>query len=284
MIAPFNSILSSQIRVKIVDVGANPVDGDEPYAPILKRGEAEVVGFEPAPEALAELNKRKGPLETYLPHALGDGGQHTLYVCKASGMTSLFRPNMKVLGLLHGFSEWATVLKTIPVKTIRLDDVPEAIGCDLLKLDVQGAELLVLENGEQILKQCVMVQTEVEFMPFYEGQPLFGDVDRFLRKHGFVLHRFSDLKSRVLKPLVLNNDVYAGLSQIFWTDALYVKDFTNLDSYTTSQLLRLALLLNDAYQSLDLVLFLLLEYDKRAGTNYGVRYQKDGLFAKPPVQ
>jgi hypothetical protein len=63
--------LGTSCRVKIVDVGANPIDGPAPYAPMLAAKSAEVVGFEPNPAALARLNEKKGPLEIYLPHALG---------------------------------------------------------------------------------------------------------------------------------------------------------------------------------------------------------------------
>jgi len=282
MISSLNSILQTNIKIKVVDIGANPVDGKPNYYPLLERGDAHVVGFEPEPEALAKLNAEKGPHETYLPLAVGDGKKHTLHFCVASGMTSLFEPNPQVLNLLHGFPEWSRVVKTGEVATRRLDDIPEAVPFDLLKLDIQGAELMVLENAVTALKSALFIQTEVEFMPFYKGQPLFSDVDQFLRKHGFVLHRFDRLISRVIKPLIINNDIYAGLSQLFWTDAFYVRDFTRLELLTSEQLLRLALILNDCYNSYDLVLLLLTEHDKREDTQYGPRYQKEGLNVQPP--
>ena len=63
-------------RVKVVDIGANPIDSEPPYAGMLRAGLAEVVGFEPNPAALAVLESRKGPLERYFPHAVGDGARH----------------------------------------------------------------------------------------------------------------------------------------------------------------------------------------------------------------
>jgi FkbM family methyltransferase len=279
-----NSVLKSDIQIKVVDVGANPIDGSPVYASLLKEGHAQVVGFEPEPKALAELNQKKGPHETYLPTAVGDGKTHTLHFCAASGMTSLFQPNAKILDLMHGFSEWGRVLKTEEVMTTRLDDVPEVGGFDLLKLDIQGAELMALENAVKGLQNALVVQAEVEFMPMYVDQPLFSDVDLFMRRQGFVLHRFDRLISRVIKPLILNNDIFAGLSQLFWTDAIYVRDFTKLELFTPEQLLRMALILNDCYASYDLVTYLLVEHDKRTDSKYGQLYQTEGLQVKalPP--
>lgn len=277
MALSLNALLKTGIQIKVVDVGASPNEGRQAYHSLLERGHAQVVGFEPEPGALAELNRRKGPGETYLPMALGDGKRHTLHYCAASVMTSLFKPNPRVIDLLHGFPEWARVVKTEEIATCRLDDVPEAAGFDLLKLDIQGAELMVLENAVAGLRTALFVQTEVEFMPLYTGQPLFPDVDLFLRRQGFVLHRFEQLMSRVVKPLLVNNDIYAGFSQLFWTDALYVRDFTRLELFTDDELLRLALILNDCYSSYDLVLLLLTEYDRRAGSAHGVTYRRDGL-------
>ena len=58
----------------VVDIGANPIDGDPPYKAMLEKGLCRVIGFEPQQEALRILLERKGPLETYLPYAIGDGG------------------------------------------------------------------------------------------------------------------------------------------------------------------------------------------------------------------
>jgi len=47
------------------------------------RVKAELIGFEPNPLALEKLNAIKGPNETYLPFAIGDGQRRTLHVCHA---------------------------------------------------------------------------------------------------------------------------------------------------------------------------------------------------------
>jgi FkbM family methyltransferase len=269
---PLTEILGFDCRIKVVDIGANPIDGAPPYRPLIRKGLAEIVGFEPNPEALAELQGKKGPHESYLPHAVGDGKRHELKFCAASGMTSLLEPNEELLKLFHGFSEWSKIVGRDSVDTVRLDDVPETGGLDLLKIDIQGAELMVFENAPVRLDGALVVQTEVEFVPMYRDQPLFSDVDRLLRGHGFLLHRFDDIVSRVVKPLAVNANSMAGMSQQLWTDAIYVKDFTRPDRLSPEQLIKLAVILHECYGSYDLVMHFLQAHDQRLGTAHSATY------------
>ena len=263
IIPGFGQLTGTEPQIKIVDIGANPIDGEAPYSPLLRAGLAHVIGFEPNPEALAKLQTQKGPNDIYLPHAVGDGGCHTLNICAAPGMTSLLEPNPEVLNLFHGFPQWGTVVSKRQIQTVRLDDVPETAGADLLKIDIQGAELMVFQHAQDRLADTLVIQSEVEFLPMYQNQPLFSDVDRFLRGQGFVLHRFFPEVSRVIQPLVVDNNIYAGLSQIVWADAIFVRDFTRPDRLSDRQLLNMAAILHECYRSFDLVLRLLIELDRR---------------------
>lgn len=271
-IRSLNAILGTAAIVDIVDVGANPVDGETPYSRLLSRGHARVVGFEPNPDALAKLQAAKGPNETYLPHAVGDGGRHTLRLCALPGMSSLLEPNLAVLSLFYGFAEWARVVERVELDTVRLDDVPEVTALDLLKIDIQGAELMVFRNAPRKLAGTLVIHAEVEFLPMYVGQPLFSEVEAHLRGFGFVPHRFQPLVTRDVFPLLLSQDPYAGHSQMLWADVVFVRDFTRLDLLTPEQLLKMALIVHDCYGSPDLVLHLLKEHDRRAGTGHAKHF------------
>ena len=207
----FRTLTGLRVPLHVVDVGANPIDGAPEYSRLLAEGDATLLGFEPNPAALARLEARRGPHETYLGLAVGDGAEHTLHVCAAPGMTSLLRPDPAVLGLFHGFPEWGRVVETRTVRTTRLDDVSEAGGADLLKLDIQGGELMALRYAEALLRELVVVQAEVEFLPLYSGQPRCSRRSAgFMRARGFVLHRFHPPVSRVVVPMVVGGDVFAG--------------------------------------------------------------------------
>jgi FkbM family methyltransferase len=257
---------------KIVHLGANPIDGDPPYIGLMRAGSTDVVGFEPNREALARLNAQKGERETYLPHAIGDGQRHTLHICAAPGMTSLLAPDPDILGLFHGFPQWGQVVAREDLDTVRLDDVPETEGVTLLMMDIQGAELMALRHAEARLRDALVLHLEVEFMRLYKDQPLFTDVDLFLRQHGFVLHKFSHQVSRVIQPVVVDNNIYRGLSQLVWADAVFIRDFTGHPALRDDQLLASAAILHECYASVDVVHHLLATYDRRHQTSMAPRY------------
>lgn len=264
-IPPFRLLTGENLPMKLVDLGANPIDGPAPYATIFEGGQSQIVGFEPNREGLAKLNAAKSQRETYLPHAIGDGRRHTLHTCRAPGMTSLLKPNAKVLNLFHGFPAWGEVIATEEVDTLRLDDVPETAGADYIKLDIQGAELMVLQNAPNRLADAVVLHCEAEFLQMYEGQPLFSEIEAFLRGQGYSFHRFYPIVSRMVVPISMGEDIYAGMSQQLWADAVFIRDLTKLDALSNRQLLAMASILHDCYQSLDVVVHLLVAYGQRTG-------------------
>src|SRR5437870_156938 len=132
-----SEILRPARRTAVVDVGANPIDGDPPYKAMLAAGLCEVTGFEPQGPALARLEQKKGPHERYLPYALADGRERTLHVCELEGMTSLLLPDPAHLALFNLFPTWGSVKACLPVTSRTLDDVAEITALDLLNMDVQ---------------------------------------------------------------------------------------------------------------------------------------------------
>ena len=267
-------LFDSKIFIDAVDIGANPIESDglPPYQTLLDAGHAKVVGFEPNPDALKILNDRKGPNELYLSHAVFDGTDQELKVCNSQGMTSLLEPNIELLGFFHGFPDWGKVINRVPLTTVRLDDVDDIKNIDLLKIDIQGGELKVFRNGMDRLKDCLVIQTEVNFLQMYKDQPLFSEVELFLRSQGFLFHKFDILHSRVVQPTKKNDDIYAGMSQVFWTDAIFVKDFTNFNLLSPDKLKKLALILHDIYDSFDLSMRALMACDAKTGTTYVSEY------------
>ena len=117
-VALFN-LLRPERLTGIVDIGANPIDGDPPYKPMLDAGLCQVTGFEPQADALKQLRARAGPNERYLPDAVGDGRAHTLNFCRAPGMTSLLEPDPATLALFQALEPLAQVQRRVKVKTRR---------------------------------------------------------------------------------------------------------------------------------------------------------------------
>jgi FkbM family methyltransferase len=260
--------------IEVLDIGAM-AEGADRYAGLVEQGLARVTGFEPNPDQFRLLAARQGPYR-YLPYFLGDGGPATFHVSRYPGCSSLYEPDPAVIDLFTsiGASEGGnfTVVKTVPVQTRRLDDVAEVKRADLIKIDIQGAELDVLRHGTTLLGTALVLECEVEFLPLYKRQPLFGDVHVFLTAQGFVLHKFIDIGGRCLRPLVMRNNPFAPLSQMLWADAIFLRDFTRLDRFADDELLKAAVILHEVYYSYDVALHLLREYDRRGGTNLASRY------------
>ena len=101
MATALTSLLHTRCLTEVVDIGANPIDGDPPYLSFLAAEICRGTGFEPQEQPLAELQQKKGQNERYLPDAIGDGNSHILNLCRISGMTSLFDPNPARLTYLN---------------------------------------------------------------------------------------------------------------------------------------------------------------------------------------
>ena len=85
-----------------------------------------------------------------------------------------------------------TVRERVTVPTRTLDALVAGAGftgtIDLLKIDTQGAELLVLKGAVAVLPRVRMIWAEVSFRALYDGSALFADVHGFLAEQGFRLH------------------------------------------------------------------------------------------------
>ena len=259
----------------VVDVGAMLLEGEvDPFARLSKLGRLNVIGFEPQTAECEKLNALALPGRRYLPYVIADGKRRRFYQTNTGMTSSLLRPNLEFAQLFNNLAELMEVVATGDVNTVRLDDVAEirAQSCDLLKLDTQGSEAEILAHASETLKNCLIVETEVEFVQLYEDQPLFADVDQLLRGQGFMFHRFLGISGRTFKPLLLNNDLNAPMSQAMWSNALYVPALSRLDGLEPTALLKLAALLHEIYRSYDLCHFVLAAHDRQSGTSYGQRY------------
>jgi FkbM family methyltransferase len=102
----------------------------------------------------------------------------------------------------HGDIISGGVMDTVSVgevEVITLDAFCVARGIDrvdVLKLDVQGAEVLALKGAADLLraKRVDLVYTEVVFAPMYEGQGSFCELNCLLQEMGYVLYGLYDLK------------------------------------------------------------------------------------------
>jgi hypothetical protein len=82
----------------------------------------------------------------------------------------------------------SATVSTIEVRTEKLDDFIQPIGGApyFLKIDVQGAEKLVLDGAARALRSSIVgVQLEMSVVSLYKDQPHACELDSLLRSFGF---------------------------------------------------------------------------------------------------
>jgi FkbM family methyltransferase len=271
-------ILKPRRLTHVVDVGANPVGGEPPYREMLGAGLCRVTGFEPQAPALDLLNLGKGPNETYLPDAIGDGTVQTFKVCRHSALSSTLDPDPDALAAFPLFSSDAEVLERISLKTRRLDDVPEAADLDFLKIDIQGGELAVFRNAVERLRPAVVIQTEVSFATLYQGQPTWNLVDGELRRQGFIPFCFASMRQYDVSPVTVNQRHLRGAKQLLEADLVYVRNPLEPERMDAEQLKHLCLIMHHCYRALDLSMQCLTQLCQRgAVAAEGLRQYADLL-------
>ena len=234
-----NGLLES-VPIAICNVGSRKVSSQDDYgsqiwglfAPHLS-----IYGFDADVDACEEANaalesREISWVERHLPYALGaQAGEETLYVTKNPMCSSLYPPNEPFLARFSGLPELVNLDFTVELEITTLDSVCQEEGIeriDFLQVDVQGADLAVLQGAETMLNRSVLaIQVEVEFSPLYSQQPLFAEVDTYLRQQGFTLFDLSTAY-RVRSRSPIHSTAHPG--QLLWGDAFYLRDAIAADA------------------------------------------------------
>jgi FkbM family methyltransferase len=169
----------------------------------------DLFAFEPDPSSFTELKKRYAEQHGFhsvkiFETALSDQrGEANFHLAQNADMGSLLPPDLQrfreSFGGIEDAKRWSASMQTtgiIRVKTETADAFASSEHLNfisLLKLDTQGSELQILHGAEQLLKEkrIGMVYTEVMLLPHYRSQPVFSDIDLYLRGLGY---RFIDLR------------------------------------------------------------------------------------------
>ncbi|TNM66153.1 FkbM family methyltransferase [Aliirhizobium smilacinae] len=270
-------LLGIESKIEIVDAGASLGGRRTIYQEIAENGWAHIVGFEPSKDELVKLNAQKKAYERYFPFFLGSGCEEVFYECSSPFTSSIFEPNKELLDHFSNLGDLCRVEHRHMITTKRIDDIEEIEDIDFFKLDIQGAELSVLQNGLEKLSSAVVVQVEVEFVELYRGQPLFADVDAFMRTLGFQFHTFESIGGRPFKPFRMAKSANLGINQLLWADAVYVRDWMKPESLPSQKLRKCALILDMCYGSVDLAHRILEEHDRIYGSDFSRIYQVSAL-------
>jgi FkbM family methyltransferase len=181
------ALIRSQGIQLVLDVGANRGQYGESLRASGYMGR--IISFEPLHAAYAALEARTtaDPLWECRRIGLADvDGAAEIHVAGNSASSSLLPMREEhVRALPHS----AYVGKET-IALSRLDTAVSKLPEDantMLKLDVQGYELHVLEGARHSLAKITVVETELSLVRLYDGQPLLKDMTDYLYEAGFEL-------------------------------------------------------------------------------------------------
>jgi len=231
----------------LVDIGA--AGGLEPR---WKRIENYIsyTGFEPDERSFNELKNTQGNNRKIYPVALWNSAQRLkINMCSKPQVSSYFLPNRTLLDRFSN-SERFDVESVAKIECMTLDDL-DILSSDFIKIDVQGGELSVLEGAITSLSSTFGIEAEVEFVPLYDDQPLFGEICSFLAKSNFEFIDFTTIGR-------WERNACNGCGQTVYADALFLKTpETVLKNHRTIEQLSNYLMILLIYYRFDLIDFVI---------------------------
>jgi FkbM family methyltransferase len=171
----------------VIDVGANRGQFALISRKIFPR--ATIHSFEPLEEPAQIFKKifNNDPNVFFYPYAIGcEKTTATIYVTEDDDSSSLLPITQMQSSMFPGATEKETRQVTVLPLSQALGNtsIPHA---SLLKIDVQGFELVVLQGSEDILKKFSHLYIECSFIELYQGQALAYQVISWLEKRNFAL-------------------------------------------------------------------------------------------------
>lgn len=192
------SFYSNSDSIIIFDIGSCELEDSIRYSNLFPN--SKIYSFEPF---LENFEKGLKNIEKYhkenifsfneaLSNKVGEStfylsSGHPLYISNSSEWnygnksSSLIKPNKH---------EWLVFNKNISVKTNTIFNFCKTKSINYINfvhIDVQGAELMVLEGAFSFINNIDIIWIEVSLVEFYKGQPLKHDIISFLEKNNFII-------------------------------------------------------------------------------------------------
>ena len=150
---------------------------------------AQIFAFEPLIESYKELSKLKDTIKRFESFniALGEENRSD-FINKSS-----YHYSSSLLEMSQVHKEafpYSANSEKEKIDVYSLDSIlnnKQFEGPTLMKIDVQGYELKVLEGARNTLKKCDFIVIELSLKELYLGQPSFDNIYNFITGKGFVI-------------------------------------------------------------------------------------------------
>ena len=195
----------------VIDVGANVGQ----FALMIHKiiNNAAIYSFEPINECYKELVNKKDRINNLKCFNLALGSETREGVINRNE----FLPSSSLLAMESLHKEafpYTAITNREKINITSLDNIHNEIDWVqkiLLKIDVQGYELEVLEGAKNSLNSIDLIIVETTFHKLYKSQPLFEDVYNFLYSRSF---RYRGNFDQIIDP---------NTGRILQADAIFVK-------------------------------------------------------------
>ena len=192
----------------VIDVGAST--GDYALKARSMFPQAKIVSFEPLPNSFKILKQNFKDDKNHLAYNFvlsNQKGVLKFNESSYSGSSSLLAMS-KVHTDAYPYSANNNIIE---VSANTLDSVFENLNLEeniLLKLDVQGAEALVLKGAINSLAKIKVIFIEMSFVELYLGQWLFDELYAFLKQFNFRLVGIENVSQSLKDGSYLQMDAY----------------------------------------------------------------------------
>lgn len=194
-------LFSKDSAITIFDIGACEGEDAIKYSNFFPN--AKVYAFEPLPKNIEKaannfikygktdiilipiaLSNQTGETKFYVSSGAPKGHEDNLEWDFGNKSSSLLPPDM-----VKEEFEWLKFEDEITVQTDTLSNfcnINNIVNIDFIHLDVQGAELLVLNGANDYLSNIKAIWLEVENVRLYKDQPLKKDIELYMKTGGFI--------------------------------------------------------------------------------------------------
>ena len=190
---PFNRVnlpveimqwLSPSKPINFIDIGASKGDFSKSLSSFYKIKKGIIV--EPIPDRMPVLraNFSDNSIYSVLNIAVSNKiGETDFFVSEYDVLSSLMEMKREYEIPFNISSQVKITVKTNTLDNISMDFKKDII--DIIKIDVQGAEHLVLNSGLSTLKMTKLLYTEFSYKPMYESSSTFFDLFKILTENNF---------------------------------------------------------------------------------------------------
>jgi len=209
-------LIRTQQPAAVLDVGCHL---GKTISRILEQNQVQIHGFEPTSSVFEKVSS------SFDNNSLV--AIHNVALSNATGTATFHNNNNEQTNSLLdndvGNESLGDITKHVGVETIntiRLDEwVTEhlPVGNLIIKSDIQGAEGLMLEGGQQTFRNRVLgFYSEAQIAPMYEGQADFFKLQKMLTELGFFLHN--------IYPCYHDQHGRALQTDAFWINESVIQD------------------------------------------------------------